>query len=226
MKKFITVSLAMAMCLSMTTTAFAAAGGYSGRGSGNRRVHPSAVGGSGGFSSSASAATTAQVTAAVEAALKSGSNSITLKNKGLISLATMQAAAALNPNLVINADTVVDGQIVLRMFVNPALATKNINLSGSTTSKGAVASKALFEKHFGGKFASISLGQQDDFGMSVSMAAKLDVAGMDAANLKAYAYNASKNTYKALGTATVDANGFVHFTTPAGGYILVSDKAL
>ena len=165
---------------------------------------------------------------AVAAAAPNTTPAVRIVNVTAMPLATMRAAAGAAPagrEIRFNADSLnPNGSIDVRIMFNPALATKDINLSASMTSPTAVSVRNLFERHFGAPITVISLGQQGDFGMEVRIAARIDPA-LDVDNLFFYSYNRATNTFTRFTPSLVrmDSNGFLHFNTTLAGDIIISN---
>lgn len=188
--------------------------------------------------SASSPVTTAIATAAVDSALKKATYSpnegiyqatATLRNPGDISFETIQAMAeqAGTTQLTVYADSIKDKSVDVRITFSPVLATKGLNLSGSTVNDAAKATTALFGKYFTNKIITVALEQQGDFGMLVEIAVKLNPE-VEPTNLVFYSYNKATNTYIQVANPRywVDKNNYVHFNTNLAGHIIISDGAL
>lgn len=164
-------------------------------------------------------------------ALADGQTYLRLRNVQTLSPAAMKAVAdaakAAGKTLTIYADTIRDGKVVLRLYIDPvkgAALTEDIKLNGAI---GNASILKLFQKHFVNKLAVISLDQQKSFQMPVGVAAKVDLTGFDTKNLYFYAYDAATNRYNPITTDYwLDANGYLHFTTTLAGSIIISDGPL
>lgn len=216
-------------------------------GSGNDKGGSSGGGSSGGGTSSGSytppgtpvdvtpAAASNAAQSALEKAASAGSGSATanIRNPGKISLTTLTAmansASEAGLPLKLQADSMAaNGTTVdVRITLDPSLASKDLNLSASTSNSQAKATTNFFEKHFSNDLMTVSLGQQGSFGQPVSIAAKLDPK-LNTENLVFYSYNKETNTYSRIPAPKywVDKNGYVHFTTQLGGSIIISDGKL
>ncbi len=191
-----------------------------------------------GNSSGPQAITLAQaqeaVTKAVAAAKAKGSSTavVNMRGVGLVTKAILEAMAKMaGMPVIFQADSMTaDGKgIDVRMAINPATATRDINFFASTYSQQALDVKAHFEKwNPGQKFAVISCQQQGDFGTKVAMAAKVSLGDMNSKTLRFYSYNKATNQYKAIAAEPylVDTNGYLHFSTTVGDNIVVTDKAI
>ena len=152
-------------------------------------------------------------------------------NSHVISAYTMRAVAdaAENHAVRISADTAVpSGAVDVRVTViNPALATRDVILAGSTASNSARYVHRIFERHFGGDMTVISLDQQGDFGMNVRIAARIDES-LDLDSLLFYSYNRQTNRFRRFTPESIsmDGNGFLHFTTAYAGDIVITNTLI
>jgi len=173
---------------------------------------------------------------AVAAAIAAGSTTATanIRNPGEISLSNLQAMAAAASgagmeSIRLQADSMTANNraVDVRITLNPALATQSLNLSGSTANTGATRTTSTFTRFFSNNIMTVSLGQQGDFGQTVTIAAKL-ISGLNTNNLVFYVYNRTANTYRAIPAPNykIDSNGYVHFDTAMGGDIVISNEAL
>jgi len=111
---------------------------------------------------------------------------------------------------------------------DPAKAVKDVLLSGYIKGADVDRVKAHFEKWFTNKLRVIHFDQQEDFGQPVRIAALVDLTGMDTKNLCFYSYDKKANTYRRIENPTywIDKNGYLHFTTPYAGDIIISEGPL
>lgn len=196
----------------------------------------SSSGSSGGTSSNnaTSQSTTNPVTAAQQSAQSADKSlpKLTIKLKGidLISLADLKGIAAIavkeGKTPWINSDTLTeDGKSVdVRVSINPALATKSMNIAGSTTSARALRTKSLFEKFFKNELAAvISLTQKGDFGQIAEICVRVP-ADTKVEDLVFYSYDPVTNTYRQIKdpNAWIDKNGYLHFHTLYANEIVIS----
>ena len=179
------------------------------------------------------AAAIALVAQAVRAAEPGTTPSIRITNPGIMNLTTLQAIANEAPgrDIALNADSLnlATNQVDVRVRLYPALATTDLFLHASTTSPNAVAVRSMFERNFDRRVSVISFGQQGSFGMDVQVAAAVAVpVGFDLNNLRFYSYNRAENTFQNFTPrgVRVDRNGFLHFTTSTGGYVIISTGPL
>ena len=145
-----------------------------------------------------------------------------MRNVGNISLAALQAMAkAAGMPMKFQADSMsADGKTVeVRIILDPAKSTKDLNLTASTSNGRAKSTKAFFEKWFKNKVSTINFGQQGGFGQPVEIAAKVDLTGMDTKKLVFYAYDKATNNYRRIENPAywIDKNGFLRFTTELAG---------
>ena len=166
---------------------------------------------------------------AINAATEQTTPLIRLTNPSDVSLASMQAVAtaAAGRAIRINADTMVGTAVDVRIAVNPALATKDVNLSASTTSDEATDIAALFQRHFDGTMTVVNTQQRDGFGMEVSIAARID-SQLDAEALYFYRFNSEANTFRRIipEHVSVDSAGFLRFTTTYSDAIVITNTRL
>ncbi|MCL2856950.1 MAG: hypothetical protein FWE19_04395 [Oscillospiraceae bacterium] len=170
---------------------------------------------------------------AVRSAAPNTIPSITLNNPGNVDLAFMQAAvtAAQGQRIAINADSFTspsDG-VDVRIRFDPALATTSLDLSGSTTSSRATATRNLFHQYFNRTVSVVSLGQQGNFGMEVRIAARVDLpAGFNLQDLHFYSFDRGSNTVQRFvpNSVSVDTNRYLHFATSVAGDIIIATGAL
>jgi hypothetical protein len=235
------VAIAIAMCL--TVGAFASQGGYgsgtvsSGGGSGS--------GGGGGASAytppSASnpvPATEAQVAAAAAASRPSpgGQAVIKLTNVSTIAASAIQsalqrvAAASGVTSAQIQIDAMDGRTIVSRVYIDQATAAAlsgTVNFAVFTQGNDVNRANGTFKRYFDNNIASIALGQKGAYGASIRMAVKVDLSQLKADSLVFYAYDAATGRYARVTTTySVDSKDYLHFSTPVGGTIVISDKPL
>jgi hypothetical protein len=85
-----------------------------------------------------------------------------------------------------------------------------------------------FEQYFTNDVAVVSLGQKGAYGADIPMAVKLDLSALNLETLVFYAFDSATGSYTQIPATgyTMDANGYLHFTTPVGGDIVISDAPL
>lgn len=170
---------------------------------------------------------------AAGAAKASGSSTATvrLKNPGKIAPDALQAmSATAGISVKFQADSMSeDGKVVdVRITLDPAKADKELSLSASTTSPEARATQNLFESFFANDVRPIHLNQTEAWGQPVEIAAKVDLTDMDVTKLVIYSYDKATNTYRRIEKPAywMDTNGYLHFTTPYAGDIVISEGPL
>jgi hypothetical protein len=159
-----------------------------------------------------------------------------LENVSRIAASTIKTAfrAATRANaendFAIELDSVTeDGEVLSMVTINAEIAAK---LKGSVDFtvklEGREVDKAVrtVERYFSNEFAVVSLGQKGAFGADVPMAVKVDTARLNTNSLHFYAFRQNSTKYTELDTDYKVEGGFLHFTTPVGGNIVITDKPL
>jgi len=165
---------------------------------------------------------------AIQASAPGNTVVVSAVNQSAIELAAMRVVAAAAPGRTvrIQADTRTSAGLDVRIVVpDPSAATRGINLAASTTSAEAVRVQNIFMRsHNNAAMTVVSMGQQGDFGMEVRVVTRIDPV-LDANNLYFYSYNLQTNTFRRFTPSAVsmDANGFLHFTTTMADNIVISD---
>ena len=181
------------------------------------------------------AAATAAVNAAIANAAAGKPAEVVFKNVTSISpkiaAQIVAAAKAAGKTATVCLDTVVDGKVVFKIYLDPvavAKLTAPMNLRVDTSKKATAVTYKRFEKYFSNKMVVVSLGQQGAYGMPVTIAVKLDLSALNNNSLRIYSYDKASNKYYQLEAAniSVDQNGYLHFTTGMGGDIIITDKPL
>jgi len=118
-----------------------------------------------------------------------------------------------------------------RIEINPALAmglNRDIFLGVHTSVARTQWTTRHFERHFANQIRVIQLDHHGSYGMPVRIMARVDTAGMNVNNLHFYSYDRQRNFSTRIRTPSyfVDTNGFLHFNTIYGGYIIVSEGRL
>lgn len=163
----------------------------------------------------------------VSAVSTAGGKTLYYSGYNVVSAETLQAAASAGKSSVA-FDTKVGNTVTGRVTVTPSLAS---NLSGSlmlsvySTGKQIDSVQAVYNKYFSNTTKAIRC-DQENYIMNVRIAVKLGT--MNSNNLYFYTYNLSSNRYAPLTVSDVkvDNNGYIHFTTNKGGYIIISDGPL
>ena len=174
------------------------------------------------------------LTAAIKAANTSGSKAITLQVKDYksLDLATLKQLSAeakkANKNLTMQADTMKKGSVQVRLQFNPMIATMPMQLTGSLDSQHVKEIKKLFEEYFENKVVVLELAQQVEFGMFLSVAAKLNLSGFDRNTLIFYSYNKATNICTRIPSPKyyIDSTGYLWFRTRMAGDIIITDSEL
>lgn len=126
-------------------------------------------------------------------------------------------------------DTLSGNAVAVRLSVyKPGLITQDMLVSGYVDTEGVGQVKALFEKWFSNKLRVIHMDNTQPWGQEVQIAAKVDLAGINTANLVFYNYNPVTNTYSLILSPKhyVDASGYLHVYTERGGDIIISEGEL
>ncbi|MEY8359795.1 InlB B-repeat-containing protein [Anaerotruncus colihominis] len=141
--------------------------------------------------------------------------------------AQASAGSGVTVKSILCFDTVRGGQIIGRMYLNPALNTLAADIrTGITVGNASV--EALFTKWFQNNIVVIDLAHQGSFGMPVEAAVKADLSASNTNTLRFYNYDASTNVYTLIENPLyfIDTNGYLHFTTTVGGPVIVTDAPL
>lgn len=163
-----------------------------------------------------------------ENAVKNHLNLLTYNDKTQVSTAALRSAAfsaAYYGGSVSVRFRTLDGSSVQgQLTVDPEKApSENMDLQvGIYTTPGKTSSyEEAADAHFGAQTAIVLLEHGGSYGMTVDIAAKVDLTGMDASNLKLY--HATSGAYTLLKDQSyyVDENGYVHFSTDSGGTIVI-----
>lgn len=214
-------------------------GGYSSGGSGGGGAGASAspagasanVTGNGSVSQAIVSSQAAQaLSGAGDSATVTAKNALTISPAALNALARQAAQAG--KDLTLRADsTNALGAIEARLYLDVAqLAGRKTGLQlGVHTSGPAVeaAKKALLARFDNPNMGVVVCDQKGSFGTQMKMAAKVDLSKMDTKNLQFYSYDRATGKIVEIKTEyRIDSNGFVHFSTPVGGNIIITDNPL
>lgn len=150
-----------------------------------------------------------------------------LNNYSAVSAESIQAVAAEKSGAIVHFDTKQGKNVVGRVSIAAANAkglTGDIKLgvySGTGNTKDV---QATFTKHYSNATQVVKC-EQIDFGMDVKIAVK---SKLSATGLKFYQYDDTTRKCKEIKVAgvTKDSGGYLHFTTSAGGYIIISQGEL
>lgn len=193
----------------------------------------------------ATKATSSAVAAAVAQARSTGANQararVTFANAGTltsdifnaIANAALSAGKGMSVSVVVNADTLdATGAIAARMSIDVALAVQSgrsintsIDVNANSRTNAAIANH--LENYFANDMAVVTFGQKGSFGMNVPVAMKVDLSALNVNSLTFYSYDVASNSYSEIATEySIDRNGYVHFTTPTGNSVVITDAPL
>lgn len=193
----------------------------------------------------ATKATSTAVAAAVAQARSTGANQararVTFANAGTltsdifnaIANAALSAGKGMSVSVVVNADTLdATGAVAARMSIDVALAVQSglsintsIDVNANSRTNAAIANH--LENYFANDMAVVTFGQKGSFGMNVPVAMKVDLSDLNVDTLKFYSYDVAANSYSEIATEySIDRNGYVHFTTPTGNSVVMTDAPL
>ena len=95
-----------------------------------------------------------------------------------------------------------------------------VDVESNTTLALQSAAKKIF-----GQCAVLKLAQQGSYGMDVTVAAKVDLSGLNTEKLVLYSYDSESGNYTKLANQSCKVqNGYLYFTTGQGGYVIVASK--
>lgn|GEM_PF-2403236 len=207
-------------------------GGGGGGGNSGSTANTTQVSGSTVRNSTSAPLTQANAISVVSHALRNAGSDgavVKLQNVSDVSLDVLQAMSntAKNTPLTIHADSTRNGVVDVRITLDPANATKSINLSASTVNNDAERTNSTFGKFFSNDVMTVCLGQKGSFGMTVKIAAKIAPA-LNTDNLVFYLYDSATNSYQKIANPKhrTDSNGYVHFSTSQAGNIVISNGPL
>ena len=220
MRRIVGILIALTVLLGMSSAAFAAVGGYA-----SSPIGPAPV-------------TEAQITAAVAAAIGQGTGGAvrpTLNNVSTVAAAALrsaftQAAAAGVTGTVIQLDTRQGNVVLSRVYVDFATAARlsgTVDLSAYVSGRTVTNAVNTFETFFDNTVIAVTLGQPGAFGAYINMAARVDLSGLNTDTLTFFVYDRDTNTFSRITPEfRIDSAGYLHFSTPLGGDIIISDKPL
>lgn len=151
------------------------------------------------------------------------------QSQGTREVTVKGSAWSLLEGLTFQHDTVANGAVQVRVTINnPAALLQDMKVSAYATGRKAERIGNLFDKHFSNKTGVVYFDQTGPWGQEVQIAAKLNLTGMNTDNLVLYTFDRTANAYSQLPNPqySIDANGYLHFSTPYAGAIVVSDGAL
>ena len=217
LRKVMAIVLAFAVLVSLSVPALAGIGGY---------VAPPRL------PCAPAPVTQDQVNQATTAAVAGGQ--VVFVNISTIASSALQGVLAQAPeNAFVFVDNRVDNAILSRIFINAemaALLPETINLAvhvcGCCQQAPQVA--ALFERFFTNNVVAVSFEHQGAFGTYIRVAVRVDLTNLNTESLIFYAYDRASNRYTLLEAPNyrIDALGFLHFSTPVGGDIIITDRPL
>ncbi len=126
-------------------------------------------------------------------------------------------------------DTMLGAAVGVRLYIDePGLFTKDAYVSGYVSGPETERIRGIFERWYKNQIRVIHFDQPGKWERPVGVAAKLDLAGMDTANLYFYYYDPVTNSYIRIENPEyrIDANGYLHFKTEYAGEIIISDGVL
>jgi len=212
---------------------------YSGNGGGGGGSG-SGSGGGGGGSSGGSTTTTTTTTTPTTTWLEqnpagtlvnsaNGSNQDYARTKSTGAYGVRKAAFAALAGLKYEHDTVADGAVQVRLYINdPANIKNDLMVSGYVKGSDVDYARNTFEKWFNNKVRAIHMDQTAPWGQPVQIAARIDLTGMDSKKLYFYSYDKKTNSYKRIEKPAywIDKNGYLHFETELAGDIIISEGPL
>lgn len=179
-------------------------------------------------------ATAAQVNKLTEATLSaakannSKTATVALSNTSSVSLAIMKqvAEAAKKSGIVttLTSDVRKGNVVESRIYIDPSKAMQDMKLGVTLGDKKLDATLA---KLIGNNVLQVvSLEQEGALGMPVKMAVYLNGKTLDLKTLQLYSYDAKTNQITPVANAecTIDANGYLRFTTNVGGTLVAAKK--
>ena len=176
------------------------------------------------------------VQAAINNASKNTVAKVTYQNKSRVSAAALRtadyAAREKNAEIELRFDTTTaTGGIQGRLSINPALCgeiTEDLRLRVWTRSEYIDELTSTLKTKLNDDFAVIYCEQPGAYGMTVKVAAKADLTGIDSTKLKLFKYSPSTNKLTELESSAfwLDANGYIQFKTNNGGVYIVTDYAV
>ena len=143
----------------------------------------------------------------------------------------VRQAISQGTSAVLHADTLSGSTVQGRLYL-PLSSMANINTGISLGIYTEPAKTALvtnlFERYFKNTIRAVCMEQQGSFGMRLQVAVWGNLSGLDTQNLIFYAHDTVTNTCRNISNLEywVDANGYLHFYTSYGGYIIITDSPL
>ena len=170
---------------------------------------------------------------AISQARINGSNNaqIAMRNISVVSANILQALASdaqkSGLNAYLSVDTMKNGVVDVRVQI-PVSAASRLGRDINMASMDNTAVKAHFNRYYSNRLDVVALAQKGSFGVPASVAARLALPNAKAADLHFYSFNAATNTYQEITQtdAFFDVNGYLHFNTELGDYIIISVDTL
>ncbi len=169
-----------------------------------------------------------EVVTKIEKAVADKKGSVTIVNNDVILPDALKLAAQTGgKDFRIHFDCGLDNAVLVRMTVNPSQATKGFATAALPEGSDFTVIESL-SKYYTNKFVAVDFLQGGSFGTNIQVAALVDLSGMDTSHLYFASYDAVENTMVTIDAPnySVDAKGYLHFTTNVGGTILISDKPI
>lgn len=167
---------------------------------------------------------------------RSGVATVKIQNAASITIGGLQAISRAAANAGLSSsflgDTVAGGRVVGRMTITPKSAanlnsTAYIKLGVYVDSTSIKLTKDRFGNWFKNNMAFVSMDHKGNFGMTINIAAYVDLSKLNTSKLRFYCYNPTTNKYQEVTTTyRIDNNGYLYFSTPVGGDFIITDSAL
>lgn len=190
----------------------------------------------GSKSSSGGKISDSAVNEAVKKALIRGTTTkTTFKDAGSVSAAALKAAGQTMKNgggtVLLNFDTMNGKSVEGRLSINPAAAGDlrgDIKTGVYTNDEAVSKTRTRFQKSFRNDVVIIKAAHSGSYGMNVTYAVKIGTSLAKSKNLRLYSYDPDRNKYSEISGSNIriDNNGYVHFTTYQGDYLVISNGEL
>ena len=179
------------------------------------------------------AAATRALSQAISQARINGSNNaqIAIRNISVVSASILQALASdaqkSGMTAYLSVDTMKNGVVDVRVQI-PVSAASRLGRDINMASIDNTAVKSHFNRYYSNRLDVVALAQNGSFGVPASVAARLALPNTNAADLHFYSFNPATNSYEEIPQtdAFFDVNGYLHFNTQLGNYIIVSAGTL
>lgn len=171
---------------------------------------------------------------AVGSVSKGTAGSVVLANKTAVTAEALNSAAyiaayegrSVQLKFTTLSDTGIQGQLAL----DPAgikSHTKDISTAVYTSGEQVNSLQKLFTTYYTNTTAVIACGQKGSYGMTVRIAAKVNLSALDSGALRFYSYNQESNSVALLDNVAYSVQGeYLYLTTDTGGCIVVTDSPL